>query len=248
MTALGQLQKTYARGIRGSWLLVLLGLALAGTGLVLAIVSATAAPSTADEQNQVLVRLITAGGLFAFGLVAIISTWFAWTTTAALYEQGVAVRTTKGLRQVAWTDIATVYVRVVRQPGPLGFYITTHLYTVETTAGAKLLFDDSVGDEVAKLGNLIQLNVAKTQFGRYWDAYQSGRRVTFGPLALDKQKLYVGEQELPWSSIRSVKIEQGSVWIEKTDKGWIRWTAVSVPDVPNLLVFQNLIGRLTRTV
>jgi hypothetical protein len=104
-----------------------------------------------------------------------------------------------------------------------------------------------VGDEV-QAGQRIQLNVANTQFPRYWDTYQAGHRVTFGPLALDKQKLYVGEQELPWTSIRSVKIEQGSVWIEKTDQGWIRWTAVSVPDVPNLLIFQNLIGRLTRTV
>jgi hypothetical protein len=185
--------------------------------------------------------------LFLMGVVALVGTWFAWTPTAALYEQGVALKTEHGVLQAAWTEVTAVYVRVVRQPGLLAMK-TTHLYTVETEGGDTLWFDDRVGDEVAKLGNVIQLGVANTHFARYWDSYMRGQRVKFGPLALDKQKLSVNDQELPWSVIRSVKIDRGSVWIEKTDQGWIRWTAVSVPEVPNLLIFQNLVGRLTRTV
>ncbi|MCC7362647.1 MAG: hypothetical protein IT317_24415 [Anaerolineales bacterium] len=249
ITELGALQKEYTRGVRGSCLLAGLGLAAAGAGLALAFVAiaVTEADPSAEARERMLVQLLGAGGLFVFGLVALASTWFAWTTTAALYEHGVAVRATHGVQQAAWADVSAVYVRVVRQPGTLGIYQTTHLYTLEKRNGEKLRLDDALTDEVGKLGSAVQIAVARAQFPRYWDAYMAGQRVTFGPLALDKHKFYVNDQELPWSQIRSVRIEQGSVWIEKTDQGWIRWTAVSVPDVPNLLVFHNLVGRLTRT-
>lgn len=249
LTGLGSLQKEYTHGVRGSCLLAGLGIGAAGAGLVLAFyaMAVTGAEGGAEAQGRMLVQLLGAGGLFVFGLVALASTWFLWTTTAALYEHGVAVRSTHGVQQAAWTDIAAVYVRVVRQPGTFGFYHTTHLYTIEKRNGEKLRLDDALSDEVARLGNAVQIAVARAQFGRYWDAYMAGQRVAFGPLALDRQKFYVNDQELPWSKIRSVRIEQGSVWIEKTDQGWIRWTSVSVPDVPNLLIFHDLVGRLTRT-
>ncbi len=247
VTGLGQLQKVYARSASGSWLLAILGVALAGAGLALAALTATAEQHGLVAPDQTVPMLILAAMLFLMGVVALAGTWFAWTATAALYEQGVALNTGHEVLQAAWTDITAVYVRVVRQPGLLVMK-TTHLYTVETEGGDTLLFDDRVGDEVAKLGNVIQLAVANTHFARYWDTYMRGQQVKFGPLALDRQKLLVNDQELPWSVIRSVKIDRGSVWIEKTDQGWIRWTAVSVPDVPNLLIFQNLVGRLTRTV
>lgn len=247
VTGLGQLRKEYARGTRGGCVLLAVGLALAGGGLALAIAGASAAPSGLRDEAQLVVLLIGAAMLFLMGVVLVVSSWFTWTVTAALFEHGVALRTPQGVRPAAWTDITAIYVRVVRQPGWLTAPLT-HCYTVETQTGEPLVFDDRVGEEVRQLGNALQLAVANTHFGRYWDAYQSGQRVSFGPLALDKQKVYVHDQELPWAVIRSVKIEQGSVWIEKLDQGWIRWTAVSVPDVPNLLIFQNLVGRLTRTV
>lgn len=247
VSGLGQLRKEYTRGTRGGCVFVAVGLALAAGGLALAIAGASAAPSGLIDQPQLVVMLIGAAVLFLMGVVLLVSAWFTWTVTAALFEHGVALRTPQGVRQAAWADVTAIYVHVVRQPG----WVTaplTHRYTLETKTGARLVFDDSIGGEVGQLGSALQLGVANTHFARYWSAYQSGQRVTFGPLALDRQKLYVNTQELPWSAIRSVKIEQGTVWIEKTDQGWIRWTAVSVPEVPNLLIFQNLVGRLTRTV
>ena len=189
--------------------------------------------------------LITAGVLFMFGVVALLFTFLAVGRTAALFEHGVALASGEKVQQAAWSDIQAVYVRVVKLRRLFVTYAKRHLYTVVMRSGTRLDFGDTLGKDVEQLGNAIQKAVAQAQFPVYWEALRQGQRVTFGPLALDQQKLYVNKQELPWAEVRGVKLDNGRVWVEKTGKGWLRWEAVSVPQIPNVLVFYELVSRMT---
>jgi len=81
---------------------------------------------------------------------------------------------------------------------------------------------------IEQLGNEIVKGSSIALFPRYWQALQSGQRLTFGPLALDKQGLYSGNKSLQWSEIKAIKIQQGVISVKK-EGGWFNWASVTVP-------------------
>jgi hypothetical protein len=245
VTGLGQFQKEYSGGSCGSCFFVGLGLLLTLAGLGLAALATSWFRNGNASRAEAMPLLGTAGVLFLVGVIVLLLSFLGEGRSAALFEHGVALAQGKQVKQAAWGDIASVYVRVVRLKRLFITVATSHWYSVQTRGGDKLEFDDDLGSQVEELGNTIQKGVARAQFPSYWEALQKGERVTFGPLALDQQKLYVNKQELPWAEVRGVKLDKGRVWVEKTGKGWLRWEAVSVPRIPNVLIFYELVARMT---
>ena len=245
VTGLGQFQKEFSGGSGGSCFFVGLGLLLTLAGLGLAALAATWFRNGNASRAEALPLLITAGVLFLVGVIVLLLSFLGEGRSAALFEHGVALAQGQRVKQAAWSDIEAVFVRVVKLKRLFITYATSHWYTVQTRGGDKLEFDDDLGGQVGQLGNAIQKAVAQAQFPGYWEALRQGERVTFGPLALDQQKLYVNKQELPWAEVRGVKLDNGRVWVEKAGKGWLRWEAVSVPQIPNVLVFYELVSRMT---
>ena len=249
---LGQLKTEFNPRGRGRWVSVIVGLIFLAGGPVLALVGAFMGYVTYQERGLVKVSgavipwLVMAAIAFVLGVAILFSAWRNWTLAAALYENGVALNTRKGVQQVAWADVGSVWQAVTKHYTNGVYTGTTHIYTVQTNTGEKLIFNDSLGKNVEELGRAIQQGTASALFPRYWQALQNGQKLNFGPLGLDKTNLYSGKKELPWSQIPSIKIEKGNISIKKDGKGWFAWAAASVPQIPNFFIFYEIVSRLTK--
>ena len=51
-------------------------------------------------------------------------------------------------------------------------------------------------------------------------ALNSGQRLTFGPLAIDREGLYIDPTSLPWAEVEAVTIQNGSSTI-KSVAAWM---------------------------
>lgn len=249
---LGQLKAEYTPAGRGRWVSIitaLILLAIAGGLVLLALYMAYD-----TYVNRGLIKIAETVALplifvvicFGLGAAILFSVWQNWTLAAALYENGVALNTRKGVQQVAWADVNAVWQAVTKHYTNGVYTGTTHIYTVQSNTGEKLVFNDSLGKGVEELGRAIQTGAAAALFPRYWQALQNGQKLQFGPLALDKTNLYSGKKELPWAQIPSIKIEKGNISVKKDGKGWFNWAAVSVPQIPNFYIFYELVSRITK--
>jgi hypothetical protein len=233
---------------RGRWTNVVVGGIMLAAGPALVLLAAYLGYDAYNTRgltrvdDAVILPLVCAVLAFGLGAAILFSAWQNWGRAAALYDKGVALNSRKGVQQLAWTDIEAVWQAVTKHYTNGVYTGTTHVYTVKTSNGEKLVFDDRLGKQVEQLGQAIQQGATDNLFPRYWQALQGGQKLTFGPLALDQYKLYAGKKELPWSEIKAIKIEKGMISVRK-EKGWLNWASASVPQIPNFFIFYGLIGR-----
>jgi hypothetical protein len=178
------------------------------------------------------------------GLWALFNVWRNWGVSAALYENGLAYNDRTGLRQIRWDQVDGVWQQVTKHYYNGIYTGTTHLYTLQTSDGQKMKFDDKFA-KVEELGTGIQKYVSNALYPRYVQALNNGQKVTFGPLAIDREGIYNGNKSLKWAEIKAVKIQSGTISIKK-EGGWFNWASVSVPQVPNFWIFYELVSRLTK--
>lgn len=194
--------------------------------------------------REAWIPLACGSGALLLGALVLWEGWRSWGLAAALYEQGLAYANRNEVKQVRWDDIEGVWQQVTKHYTNGVYTGTTHVYTIVTREKARMVLDDKL-DKVEDLGNQIQKAVLVAQFPRYWQALQTGQRLTFGPLALDGKGLYAGKKELTWQEIKGVKISQGIISVKK-EKGWFNWATVTVPQVPNFYIFLELVSRFTK--
>lgn len=195
--------------------------------------------------NVIGVPLCLAAVAFGLGALILFSTWRGWQRAAALYEHGIAFRERGPVQQFRWDEVEAVWQAVTKHYTNGVYTGTTHIYTVQTKDGRKLVLDDRYGKNMEVIGSALQQGTATLLLPRYWQSLQQGQKLSFGPLALDRDKLYAGKKELLWSEIMAVKIERGNISIKK-DKGWFAWANATVPQIPNFFVFYELLGRFAK--
>ncbi len=250
---LGALKAEYKNSGRRRWIGLIFGVLCLLATPVLLLVTAWVAYQTYNDSGLYKVAgnaaapLIGALAAFIIGAAVVISAWRNWRLVAALFDNGVAYQSRTGIQQVSWADVTAVWQRVTRHYTNGVYTGTTHVYTIQTNTGQKIVLDDRLGKGIEDLGKAVQRGASNALFPRYYTAVQNGQRLEFGPLAMDNQKLYAGKKELPWSEIKAVRINKGQIAIQK-DKGWFNWTSVAVPQVPNFFIFYDLIGRFTKIV
>ncbi len=225
------------------FLLVGIGIAVAGVGYGLYEVMTFGSSRWDDATPAILLGLVIGGLIFFASAWGLFSVLRSWKLVVGRYEQGLGVVSNSGVQQLRWDQIAEIYQQVTRHYTNGIYTGTTHRYTV-VIDGKKQTFDDKLKD-VEALGNAIQDGVSGVLFPRYAAAINSGQRVDFGPLGLDKQNIYSGKKSLPWSEIKAVKIQSGTISIKK-EGGWFNWSAVTVPQVPNFWVFYALIRNFAK--
>ncbi|MEP7356471.1 MAG: DUF6585 family protein [Anaerolineales bacterium] len=248
---LGALKGEYAPNSRGRWVAVILGGLMLAAAPVLLLVAAYIAYSNVTNFGMLRLwrnlplPLIGAAVVGLIGVLALFNSWRNWRLAAALYENGVAYVGQKGITQVAWPDVTAVWQRVTKHYTNGVYTGTTHSYTLQTNTGEKIVLDDRLGKKVEELGTAVQAGVTNTLLPRYWQSLQTGQRLNFGPLGLDREKLYAGNKELRWTEIKAIKINKGMVSVRK-DQAWLNWTSVTVPQIPNFFVFFELVGRFAK--
>lgn len=250
VVGLGPIKSEHSLAGKGRWLSLVVGvvclLAVPALGLLALYLIYTDYNRRGSLHmfDNAIVPLVAAGIALLIAVPTLFSVWRNWTLAAALYENGFAYHDRKGLQQVKWDQVEAVWQSVTRHYYNGVYTGTTHLYTVQAQGNMKIKLDDRLA-KVEDLGKEIQRGAAITLFPRYWQALQSGQRVTFGPLALDSQGVYSGQKALRWEEIKGIKIDRGVISVKK-DKGWFNWATATVPQIPNFYIFYELIGRFTK--
>jgi len=250
VVGLGPLKSEHLLAGKGKWLSLVVGvvclLAVPALGLLALYLIYTDYNRRGSLHmfDSAIAPLVAAGIALLIAVPTLFSVWRNWTLAAALYENGFAYTDRKGLQQTRWEQIEAVWQNVTKHYYNGIYTGTTHLYTVQAQGNVKIKLDDRLA-KVEELGKEIQRGAANTLFPRYWQALQSGQRVTFGPLALDSQGIYSGKKTLSWEEIKGIKIDRGVISVKK-EKGWFNWATATVPQIPNFYIFYELIGRLTK--
>jgi len=137
---------------------------------------------------------------------------------------------------VRWDQVEAVFQRAVRNRYG---NVIRYSYTVRRGDGAVYKFNSLI-KKVADLGNTIQHEVTKVHIPRAIAAFNSGNPLYFGKLSLNVQGISKGSAMLPWIQVRNVDLNRGYVRIWQNGRS-MRWARVRVADVPNLLVFLEMV-------
>ena len=247
---LGALKSDHSPSKRTRWTNVIFSGLFVAAGPVLLLVALyiaydayTRYGSTRVDDSPFWLPLICGIIAVPIGLFGLYNAWRNWTLAAALYENGFAYNDRKGLTQVKWGDIDAVWQNITKHYRNGIYTGTTYLYTIQTRDKNRIVLDNKFA-KIEQLGNAIVEGSFNALAPGYWQAMQSGQRLTFGPLAIDLQGIYSGSKSLKWTEIKAVKIAKGNISVKK-EGGWLNWASATVPQIPNFFIFYSLVKRLT---
>ena len=161
----------------------------------------------------------------------------AWTT-----QNGLAYRSTSGAGFARWDAIDKFYRQIVQQYQN-GRHVATYVTLwVHTKDGRQVKFREFVND-VFVLADRIDAEVSSRQLPAAIARVQNGETVAFDRVSLSRQGVTSGTELLPWSEIEALKVENGSVAIQKAGK-FFNWANLRVSDIPNFSVFAGVVNAL----
>jgi hypothetical protein len=138
---------------------------------------------------------------------------------------------------VRWDQVEAVFQRAIRSRYG---NVISYSYTVRRNDGAVYKFNNLI-KKIADLGNTIQHEVTKVHVPRAIAAFNAGNPLYFGKLSMNVQGLSKGSAMLPWIQVRNVDLNRGYVQIWQNGSSR-RWARIRVSDVPNLLVFLEMVN------
>lgn len=181
-----------------------------------------------------LIMALIVGGGSAWGW------WRIRNLVVGLYQQGLAMFDHQGLRQIRWDEAEAIWQSVTRHQRYGRTVNTTHLYTVQKNDGTQIILDDRLVD-VGTLGNKVITTCSMALLPKLIGRYNSGQRVEFGPLAIDKEGIYHKNKPLPWNEVTSVDMQRGWITVRK---GKRKWANVAVAQTPNALIFWQMVKQI----
>lgn len=144
---------------------------------------------------------------------------------------------------VLWTNVEAIYQRIVEHHGRFGKY-TTYTYNVQQYDGSQLAFNDNMAP-MEGLCNYIEGSMAAQLFPKVTAAYEMGRTVQFGKLAVSKQGFFNGKEWLSWNDVEGIRFRNGFISVQKRGK-WLNWASFFTPSIPNFTVLELLIEYIER--
>ena len=251
VTGMGALKQEFSPASKARWFNVGFGalslLAAPALALLAAFLGFNAYNNSGSSRvdDAVGVPLCLSVVAFAVGAIVLFSAWRSWKLAAALYEHGVAFIERGPVQQFRWDEVDAVWQAITKHYYNGVYTGTTHIYTVQLKGGKKVVLSDKYGKDIEQLGRGLQQGTAELLLPRYWQGLQTGQKLTFGPLALDRDKLYAGKKELSWTEIKAIKIDRGNIAIKK-DQAWFNWASATVPQIANFYVFLELVSRFAK--
>jgi hypothetical protein len=180
-------------------------------------------------------------------LLVVLVLWQMYTSrkkAAVVYENGFAYSDRKGAKVWKWEQIEAVTANIVRNYTN-GIYVgTTHIYTLVSTDGEKLVINDSLKD-VENFYAHLENKSLQLRYQRLADMYNQGNRVSFGPVAISKQDgLQVGKRSFTWDAIEQVTIDKGILSVKKKSGGWFSGASATSGSIPNLHVLLSILDQV----
>jgi hypothetical protein len=103
-------------------------------------------------------------------------------------------------------------------------------------------------DEVWVLAGLLAGKINAVRIRHAVDALQKGRRLDFGPVALDAERVYAGGSGLPWSEVEELQPRNGLLVIRRNGRlfAWSKNYAHEIPDVEVFMVLADALRKAAR--
>jgi hypothetical protein len=177
-----------------------------------------------------------------------------------VHEQGLVYLKRNSNEVIRWDQIAFVWHKVkkttsttsTRNPSTGHTTSSTstttyHSYIVQRAGGAKVVFGHTFS-HLRELGQTIEHESARYLLPQATAAFNSGQPVVFGKMYVNFSGVSDGRKTLPWSELRSIKVDEnnGTIAIRKQGK-WLNWSNLALSETPNILVFEALVNSIVGT-
>jgi hypothetical protein len=160
----------------------------------------------------------------------------------AIFTKGLLLARGSKVDIIPWDKIESLWMSITYNYTNFIYTHTSHKFTMATADGKRIVFDDHIA-QIKQLGDTIQEKFTRVKLPGMLAAFKRGERLAFGPVSLDDRGLSHGKSFLPWDEVESIKLERGIFMIQKKGN-WLRWSSVSVPQVPNLFIFMEIVDRV----
>jgi hypothetical protein len=181
--------------------------------------------------------------LFFFGILI---GWQAYSNSKKLvtiYDHGFAFQNHRGINACKWEEVDSILSAITRHYTNGIYTGTTHVYTIRKADGKKIVINDVITN-VEAVASQIKQFVYPMLYQRNAQAYNSGKRLVFGPIGLSKSEgVLIGKKQFPWDQISQVKINKGYLNFAKKDGGWFSGATASVSTIPNHEVLLSIIDQ-----
>jgi hypothetical protein len=178
------------------------------------------------------------------GIMPLFNLRFTKFPSVALYENGFVYYDPKNVKEIAWSDIETIWGQQ-RYPFPKyrGYLNFPNAYIIYTTDGSIIKLGSGFARFDALAKNIFQKS-SPIIFSRYWQKIQSGQRVSFDVFEVDRNALYFGAS-LPtvWQNVRHASSNSINIYVQLKDRSYP--LAVRFSSIPNPLVFCELVNKLS---
>lgn len=194
--------------------------------------------------EAVLPWVIGAGATLLLTLLVFWQIYASSKKAAVVFENGFAFSDRKGVKAWKWEQVESVTANIVRNYTN-GIYVgTSHTYSLVSSAGEKLVINDSLKD-VENFYTHLQNKTLQPRYQRLADQYNQGSKVSFGPVAISKQEgLQIGKKTFPWDEIEQVAIDKGVLSVKKKGGGWFSGATATSGTIPNLHVLLSIIDQV----
>jgi hypothetical protein len=198
-------------------------------------------PAMIDEQLST--PSLIALGLFLIGLLAGVAAIANWKKGLAVYQNGFAVRGSKGIRIWRWEEIVSLTAAVTRHYTNGIYTGTTHIYTLLNRLNERLVLNDAY-IKIDEAEKVIEQSIFPLLYSRAADQYNTGQTLIFGPVAVSKGGILISKKTYPWEEVKEVSIHQGILKVSKKEGGWFSGASASAATIPNRQVLFAIINQI----
>jgi hypothetical protein len=182
--------------------------------------------------------------LSVIGILAARRASAIWNKRIILQVNGLVILDRRGPHPWRWEEIVAFQSAVNRQYALFIYTGTSHRYTLYKFNGDRLVLDDSLV-EVEMLADAIRSRLYPLLLDQAWQAYQAGKRVSFGPISLNQTAgLRIGNQVFPWQVVQSASILDGRLIVKINDASRSRTLRIRGEKLLNPDVLLTLLSRL----
>jgi len=207
-----------------------------------------AAPAVYLSEAREATPYFASGGL----LVLAVGYW-AYRATApkrrvgvVVFQHGLVHVDAHQTRVIPWSEVARVWQRITK------YYDqslqesktkrTKYEVTLESVTAGSVHINDQFTD-IAGLTNRIVAEVTQRQLPEAVRLIQQGQTLRFGPFGIGPHGIDNGQETLPWSQVRDLKVLDGELRVKK-DGRWRPWSRQNVGGIPNFFVFFAIAKKL----
>lgn len=140
-----------------------------------------------------------------------------------------------------WNDVREIHQDIYTYRVNFVPIINRHNYTLNGADDRKIRLTRSI-HHIEELGPILHQAVTKQQMPKAVETLKSGSTISFGPFALNNQGLTMKNKLIPWNEIKSVRVNNGSIMVDRAGK--ITWSGISASSIPNLYLFLTLVDQI----